>query len=1143
LIATLSIVALLTILVVGLLSLSTIAARGNSQASNQAKARANARLAMTLAIGELQRRAGADTRITAPSGIVDENSAPLTGVWRSWEGSNHESRGAFAGRPITPDYESKKRSAESGGRFLTWLVSGAETQNSPTNPTSVASKSPTGLSVPLLGEGTLAQGNDRQVHVVPRSLPTGRYAWWATGENQKARLPHPYKPEDKSSVAAWSVLAKSHAVADPKPFNLDQVLDDPAMAAKALTLSNADFIAKGGGSDRPGGFFHDLSVHSVGLLTNTATGSWRKDLSLLSESWSQQPSSGLPFFQISPGTHSAATMPTPTNAVAPMSMLYPWASYRGTNDIPIYQHGAVTSWANLVDWATHYKRVTASGNGRITAPISSVAIDNSSDRFGFLHKVRVLPLVARMHWVFSHGASPVTGSNPQTFEPRLVLTPVITMWNPYNVGITSPATLQFRIPKPLPVALRYTLNGQTNPNHNAVMGGGQNNQPALGANTLNFSISSAFTLMPGETRLFSPQTTIPVSSSTAITLAPGYRSGGGHFFPVRGANGQAVALPGSAQIRADAKFDTIYTDFGVNNIARGVGIYLDINLPDNRRHLVYRMVYLPEMANTVYPPLTNMAAATLGLCATTPQPFMSTIFGARTASNTHLAAKGFVQSSPLVNFTAMGRKDEEEKTISRHYGGTGHPVNSPFDYSFVKHAPGGDSLLPNASDSSGRGYIITGFNKADGLSRCVIAELPVRPLASLGELVNWDLRYDNPIPPYAINLIGNSDASPLLPPNKVVNGNDAGLAVNLQYDDSYCANHLLFDDWFVSAIAPDPTHFGASGRSQKETHEAFLTGQKSLANRAYRPIREDRVASTSAAGAIYQKHVVPANSWRSIASRIEVEGMFNVNSTSVAAWRALLGHARGQLVPHLRETGATWSAALSDSTDHVWSRFSIAGDSKAGAAGSAGAFPEATEFAGYRTVDDGFLDELAKEVVNQVRQRGPFLSLSEFVNRQLSSGDLALAGTLQAALNKLSRQSTTDPFQEMKALSTVAVMDPPSPANSPYDEEYKFREAAAGHSAYGLPGWTRQADILRPIAPVLSARDDTFTIRTYGDVRDGNGRVVARAWCEALVRRTRDYVDTGDAPEITSAPTRTANRVFGRRFEIISFRWLAPDEV
>ena len=1141
LVVTLSLMILLTLIAVGLLGLSSISLRGASQAAAQAEARANARLALMLAIGELQKHAGPDTRVSAPAEIVDKDSPPLTGVWRSWEGTDHETSGSFAGRPVTPDYSAKKK-ASAGGRFLTWLVSGSETTALPDSPSSLAHKAPTGKSVPLLSGGTLAKGNDREVHVVPAPVRgTGALAWWVNGENQKARLPYPYEP-DEDSAARWSVIAKSHAVADPKPFGLDSLLDDPSPSAKAITLGTADIFAKAGAATKPGEYFLDLSVSSVGLLTNTATGGWRKDLSLLTESWDRQPTSGLPLFQITPTVGSGAAVPSSGSPVAAKSMLYPWAAYRGgAGDIPIYQHGPVTSWANLVDWATHYKRVSGSSNGRVTAPSQAVAID-SQNRFTFLHKVRILPLVARMHWVFSHSARLIPGSNPPSYEPRLLLTPVVTMWNPYNVEISSPGTLQFRIPKPLPAALKYTVGSQSNPNYNAVMGGGLNNLPALGAGTLNFSINSVFTLMPGETRLFSPQSATPVESSASLALEPGYRSGGGHSFPVKGAGGQALALPGSSSIRADARFDTTYTDHGNNQVADGVGIYLDMTLPGAGRLLVYRMVYTPEIANVVYPALTNLASATLSQCVNNPQPFLSTVFGARTASNTHLAAKGFVQSSPLVNYTAMGKKDEEERTISRHYGGTAHPVNSPFDYSFVKHAPGGDSLLPNASDTTGRGYIITGFNKADGLSRCVIAELPVRPITSLGELVNWDLRYENPIPPFAINLIGNSDATPLLPPDKVVNANDAGLAVNLQYDDSYCANHLLFDDWFVSSIAPNPSHFGSSGRSQKETYTGFLTGATPLANRAYRPIPEDLAAAANAS-TLFQRNVDPVNAWSTIASRLEVEGMFNVNSTSVTAWRALLGHARDQRVPHIRESGRGWSAGLSDATDHVWSRFSIAGDAEAGTPGSSGAFPEATEFAGYRTVDDKFLDALAGEVVAQVRARGPFLSLAEFVNRQLSAGDLALAGTIQAALNKLAENKSTDPFSEIRELSSVATTDPPSPARATYDEEYKFRQAAAGHSAYGLPGWTRQADILRPLAPILSARDDTFTIRTYGDARDKSGMILASAWCEATVRRTRGFVDPADAAELTTAPTRPANQTFGRRYVVVSFRWLAPDEV
>jgi len=1103
----------------------------------QSEARANARLALVLAIGELQKQAGLDTRVTAPADLLNESNPPLTGVWRSWEGIDHESSQQFAGRPVAPDYGAKKEAADGGGRFLSWLVSGTPSKVEVNQASSLVKNRSFKDSVPLLSTGSLADGDDREVHVVPVSVDeSGTLAWWVSGENQKARLPQPYEPEE-DSAARWSVIAKSHGVANPEPFGFDSLLNDPAPAALAISRCTADFLAESGASTMPREFFHDLSTDSVGLLTNTATGGWRKDMSLLSEKWGEQPKSRLSFFRLTPDKTASATIPTNSSPVPAGSMLYPWATYRGGNNIPIYQHGPVSSWENLVNFATHYKRIDASPSGLISSPSHSVAIDTHTQNFSFLHKVRVLPVIARMQWVFSHGARAAPGSRSGELEPLLLLTPVITMWNPYNVQITSPGALNFRIPKALPAALRYTINGQTNRLYNAVMAA-NTNQPSLGGGSQSFQINEIFTLKPGETRLFSPTSTTPVADSASLVLSPGYRSGGGHFYRVKNATGQVPALPSSATIKADAKFDTEYDDR-----ARGVGIYLDLSI-NGSRHLVYRMVYTPEVASLVYPEMRNLAEGTLGQCLTNPQPFLSTVFGARTASNTHLAAKGFVQSSPFVNYTAMGGKDQVESTIQRHYGGTAHPVNSPFDYSFVKHAPGGDSLLPNASADTGRGYIVTGFNKADGLSRCVISELPVRPIASLAELTHWDLRYENPIPPYAINLIGNSDASPLLPPNAVVNSRDAGLSVNLQYDDSYCANHLLFDDWFFSSIAPDPNDFGNSGRDLKASYSDWVSGEKPLANRAYRPILEDQAAARSGNGSdLFSEHVNPTSSWRTIASRLEVEGMFNVNSTSVTAWKALLGHARNQRVAYISETGRAWRADLSNETDHVLNRFSIAGDTEAGSSGSSGAFPEATEFAGYRTVDDDFINALAEEVVEQVRQRGPFLSLSEFINRQLSSGDLALAGTLQTALNALSKSSATNPFSSLMALSTVSDSNPPSPRGVPYDEEYQFPEAAAGYSAYGLPGWTRQVDILRPLAPILSARDDTFTIRARGDARDASGKILARAVCEATVRRTRNFVDSRESADSSTSPSLAVNKVFGRRFELTAFRWLSPDEV
>ena len=109
--------------------------------------------------------------------------------------------------------------------------------------------------------------------------------------------------------------------------------------------------------------------------------------------------------------------------------------------------------------------------------------------------------------------------------------------------------------------------------------------------------------------------------------------------------------------------------------------------------------------------------------------------------------------------------------------------------------------------------------------------------------------------------------------------------------------------------------------------------------------------------------------------------------------------------------------------------------------------------------------------------------------------------------------------------------------------DYQFTEAAEGRSAHGAPGWIRQADILRPIAPILSVRDDTFTIRAYGDSLDQTGKVVARAWCEAVVKRTREFSDKADPPDSIEPPTIGLNATFGRRYEIVSFRWLSLNEV
>lgn len=1176
LVIAITLMVLLTLIAVGFLSLSTVTLRTSTRSDALSVARANARLALAEAVAALQTHAGVDTRITANASIVDPNrndAPPVLGVWRSWEGTNHEANGAFAGRPISPgnDYKSAKEN-----RFVAWLTSASPTgagarpsPNAPPDTRAGAGK------VTLVGSGSNAGAANpatTQVHLQPTlvraatgtnpSTVNGAFAWWVGGENQKARVPDPRQPvlpgtpdSPTDSVAGWAGLQKSHASADPSVFRLDTLLGGGGQVSatrpgsKLFTLNQVDLLqpTDAANNRRSRAFFHDLSAVSVGLLTNAATGGWKKDFSLLTEYWSAVPRSGLPFFQLAPGRSTAQSIPTTTSYRPANSLFYPWAGYRGNmSSPPIYEHGAVSSWANLQNWATLYKEMPSNPSiTRLPASTSvsrsmSINASNPTNKFRFLHQVRVIPVIARVQWVFSHWTAP--GGSGGTRQPAVLVTPVITMWNPYNVTI--PMTrMDFFFPGCLPNAFRYTFGNGTTANTRWNTFGQASNpdvRPFGGMPRLRIDAPGG-DLRPGETRVFSPNASAsatPVENPGELVLEVGSRVTGGYFYRLTNDSGAAIDAATAQTIRTEVRFNSSYNDAG----APGVGIYVDMNFPDSseesdKRHLVYRMIYDPALAERLYPQIRLDPVTPSDV----PQPFLTTIFGARTASNTHLASNGMTQTSPLVNYTAMGGKDTVESTIMFDYPGTAHPVNSPFDYSFEPISGAGNPFMPNATGN--QGFIITGFQNADGLSRCVLTEIPTRPVQSLAELQNWDLRYENPIPPYGLFHIGNSDPTPLIPADNVfVPGNASKGAEMLQYDDSYCANHLLFDDWFVSSIAPNTDSIGQPSGAQtaEKTYTDALRNGAPLPNRHYRPIGED-VAAAQAGNLsdlmrnINQNSQLPG-SWQTIASRLEVEGMFNVNSTSVTAWRALLGHARNLKTPFL---GAGGNVTLSGEEDFGVNRFSIAGDAEAQAGGFSGQFPEAAEFAGYRLLTEAALDRLAQEVVNQVRLRGPFLSLAEFVNRQLSSGNLALAGTLQAALNALAGQASLSPFEQLRALSK-----PVNPAViNDTATGYVFREAANGFNAYGLPGWTRQADILRPLAPILSVRDDTFIVRAYGDARDANGNVTARAVCEAVVRRTRDFVDPSDAADIVTAPTSPTNQTFGRRFQLISFRWLSDREV
>jgi hypothetical protein len=100
-----------------------------------------------------------------------------------------------------------------------------------------------------------------------------------------------------------------------------------------------------------------------------------------------------------------------------------------------------------------------------------------------------------------------------------------------------------------------------------------------------------------------------------------------------------------------------------------------------------------------------------------------------------------------------------------------------------------------------------------------------------------------------------------------------------------------------------------------------------------------------------------------------------------------------------------------------------------------------------------------------------------------------------------------------------------------------------GFRSTGIPGWLTQADMLQVIGPSIATRSDTFKIRAYGETLDAAGNVVAKAWCEAIVQRLPGYVDSTNEPSVRSTNLSATNTTFGRKFNVVSFRWLSSNEI
>jgi hypothetical protein len=445
---------------------------------------------------------------------------------------------------------------------------------------------------------------------------------------------------------------------------------------------------------------------------------------------------------------------------------------------------------------------------------------------------------------------------------------------------------------------------------------------------------------------------------------------------------------------------------------------------------------------------------------------------------------------------------------------------------------------------------------------------------------------------------------------------------NKHLDVSYLLNENLWDSYFLSSI-PD------SGQLNPETI---------LPNSRHRFIDESNIDESS------------ARDFDLAASQLYNFGSLNVNSTSVEAWKALLTAFRGlafeseaesraadeieQSIPVSRVLDPTSTdlgggnlkftfTTDEDGTNPVvdYDEAAIGADTINSGGVTARDFSKF--FNGYRHLTDDMIDALARRIVDEVRLRGPFYSLSDFVNRRLVAPDRAyttnsvwqqartnnasaatvglthsygvestfftdgngsahtdsgriasnydsfiglagINGALQRAINLSgingginypeadndSGNETDFAFHTTlspRTLSRTGSGNLPLqiyPSNAHYLDSEHMAGAPTGEVGQLLshtPGFVTQGDLLAMIGPALTPRGDTFLIRTYGDaLNPATGELTGRAWLEAVVQRTIDPVSpAGDNDEDKYRYTDS----FGRRFKVISFRWLSESEL
>jgi len=265
-----------------LLSLSSIELRASRHTRYQGEAQANARLALMLAIGELQRSLGPDQRISADSDLLDSDvettkidgvaQPSLLGVWDAWS----PLYGKSPNQPAIDYHQEKKK------RFRRWLVSHPDSE--------AVTQRDYALSAPVAGPLGVVEVYSEKDHGVSVLAPLighdggmGAHAWHIRQENTKAQvISHAYAGngpnlENVNLVAPEKVGYRQNANFADVDVTADVLAKVVSQAQLLLAkdMLDASFDASA--------VWPHFTTYAAGLHTDVVRGGLKQDLSLAFE--------------------------------------------------------------------------------------------------------------------------------------------------------------------------------------------------------------------------------------------------------------------------------------------------------------------------------------------------------------------------------------------------------------------------------------------------------------------------------------------------------------------------------------------------------------------------------------------------------------------------------------------------------------------------------------------------------------------------------------------------------------------------------------------------------------------------------------------------------------------------------------------